>query len=141
MDLKTMLLPEKVVTFDFPGCPGFEVKLAFLSKESNQAIFKKCQVQKFDKSRQPVTEFDDELFLQLYVKAVIKGWSGLKLKYLRELVLVEVPTSKEEEELEYSEDNALELMKNSTIFDNWISEVISDLGNFTKSNSKKKSQD
>ena len=142
MDLQSMLLPEKVVSFDFPGCPDFEVKLAFLSKESNQAIFKKCQVQKFDsKTRQPITEFDDELFLQLYVKAVIKGWKGLKLKYLRDLVLVEVPANKEDEELEYSEDNALELMKNSTIFDNWISEVISDLGNFTKNNSKKKSEE
>lgn len=142
MELKTLLLPEKTVTFDFPGCDDFKVDLAFLSKESNQAIFKKCQVQKFDpKTRQPNTEFDDELFLQLYVKAVIKGWKGLKLKYLKELVLVEVPTSKEEEELEYSEENALELMKNSTIFDSWIGEVLSDLGNFTKSKSVKKSKE
>ena len=142
MDLKTMLLPEKTVTFDFPGCEGFKVDLAFLSKESNQAIFKKCQVQKFDtKTRQATTELDDELFLKLYVNSVIKGWKGLKLKYLKELVLVEVPASKEDEELEYSEDNALELMKNSNIFDTWIGEVISDLANFTKSSSAMKSKE
>ena len=137
-----MLLPEKTVTFDFPGCEGFKVDLAFLSKESNQAILKKCQVQKFDaKTRQPSTELDDDLFLQLYVTSVVKGWKGLKLKYLRELVLVEVPVNKEEEELEYSEENAVELMKNSNIFDTWIGEVISDLSNFTKSSSKKKSEE
>ena len=135
-----MLLPEKTVTFDFPGCEGFTVDLAFLSKESNQAIFKKCQVEKFDsKTRQPKTEFDDELFLKLYVKAIIKGWSGLKLKYLKELVLIDIPKDKEEDELDFSEENALELMKNSTVFDNWISEVISDLSNFTQSSTTKKS--
>lgn len=129
-----MLLPEKTVTFDFPGCEGFKLELTFLSKESNQKIFKKCQKQEIDpKTRKPVEKFDDELFLDLYVRAIIKGWSGLKLKYLEELVLVNIPEDQKEEELEYSEDNALHLMKNSVIFDNWISEVISDLGNFTQS--------
>lgn len=135
MELKSMLLPEKTVTFDFPGCEGFKLDLTFLSKESNQALYKKCQKTVINpKNRQPMEEFDDELFLDLFVRAILKGWTGLKLKYLKELVLVEVPEEQQEEELEYSEDNALHLMKNSVIFDNWISEVISDLGNFTQSN-------
>lgn len=130
-----MLLPEKTVSFDFPGCEGFEVELAFLSKERNQEIFKKCQKTTFDsRTRQPVEKFDDELFLQLYVNAILKGWSGLKLKYLKELVLVEVPKEDENKELDYTEENALDLMKNSVVFDNWISEVISDLGKFTTNN-------
>jgi hypothetical protein len=141
MELKSMLLPEKVVTFDFPGCEGFKLDLCFLSRESNQAILKKCQRTVIDpKTRQPKEEFDDELFLQLYVKSIIKGWSGLKLKYLKELVLVDVPEDQEEEELDYSESNALELMKNSTILDGWISDMIKDLANFTQSSSTKKSE-
>jgi hypothetical protein len=142
MDLKSMLLPEKTVTFDFPGCEGFKVDLSFLSKESNQSILKKCQVTKFDqKTRQPIEEFDDDLFLSIYVKSIIKGWAGLKLKYLKELVLIEVPENQEEELLDYTEDNALNLMKNSTIFDNWIGDQISDLGKFISSNSTKKSEE
>jgi len=134
-----MLLPEKTVTFDFPGCEGFKIDLSFLSKESNQKIFKKCQKTVIDpKTRRPGEEFDDDLFLEIYVKSVIKGWTGLKYKYLKELVLVDVPEGEEDTELEYSESNALELMKASTTFDGWISEVISDLGNFTKSNSQEK---
>lgn len=134
-NLKSMLLPEKKVTFDFPGCEGFKVDLAFLSKESNQAIYKKCQRKEFDTAtRQPIEVFDDDLFLTVYVKSIIKGWKGLKLKYLTELVLVEVPEDQEEDELEYNDDNALNLMKNSVIFDNWVAAQISDLGNFTKSN-------
>lgn len=141
MELKSMLLPEKQVTFDFPGCEGFKIDLCFLSRESNQAILKKCNKTIIDpKTRQPVTEFDDELFLQLYVKSIIKGWSGLKLKYLRELVLVDIPEDQEEEELDYSEANALDLMKNSTVLDGWITDMLKDLENFTKSNSTEKSK-
>jgi len=134
-----MLLSEKVVTFDFPGCEGLTFDLTFLSKESNQALFKKCQKTKFDsKTRQPIEEFDDDLFLELYVRAIVKGWKGLKLKYLKELVLVEVEEKEENKLLDYSEENALELMKASTIFDAWLSEVITDLGNFTSIDSTKK---
>lgn len=135
LKLKSMLIPEKVVTFDFPGCEDLTFNLTFLSKESNQAIYNKCKTTKFDrKSRQPIESFDDELFLQLYVKAILKGWDGFKLKYLKELVLIEVEEGQEEELLPYSEENALDLMKASTTVDNWISEVISDIGNFTSNN-------
>jgi len=140
MDLKNMLLPEKVVTFEFPGCEGLSFDLAFLSKESNQALYKKCQRTKFDKQRNEVEDFDDVLFLQLYVKSIVKGWKGFKLNYLTEFVLADVG-SHGEEELDFSDENALELMKNSVLFDNWVSKVIADLGNFTTSVSKTKLED
>ncbi len=139
MDLKSMLLPEKVVTFDFPGCDELTFDLAFLSKESNQTLFKKCQKTRFDtKTRQPIEEFDDELFLELYVASIVKGWKGFKMKYLKELVLVEIDPTRDETLLPFSPEDALDLMKNSTIFDSWVSEVISDLGNFTSNDSMTK---
>lgn len=139
MELKTLLLPEKTVTFEFPGCEGLTFDLTFLSKESNQKLVKKCTRPVVDsKTRQTREEFDSDLFLKLYVSAIVKGWSGFKLKYLKELVLVEVPKNQEEELLDYSDDNALELMKNSTIFDNWVSGVIEDISNFTTKNSSEK---
>ena len=73
MDLKSMLLPEKVVTFYFPGCDGLTFDLAYLSKDSNQVLYKKCQKTTFNRTRQPIEEFDDDLFLQLYVKSIVKG--------------------------------------------------------------------
>ena len=136
-----MLLPEKVVTFDFPGCEGLSFDLVFLSKESNQALYKKCQTTKFDVNRNEVTEFNDELFLQLYVKSIVRGWKGFKAKYLRELVLADVPVSEEETEFPYTDEGALDLMKNSVLFDNCVSGVIQDLGNFTQKDSTKKSEE
>lgn len=142
MDLKNMLLSEKVVSFDFPGCKGLKFNLAYLSKESNQALIKKCQTTKFNtKSRQAEQEFDDELFLELYVRAIVKGWNGFKLKFLKTLVLVDVAEDDEENELDFSDDNALNLMKNSVLFDTWVSDVIGDLGNFTSSGLTSKSKE
>ena len=139
MDLKSMLLPEKTVTFDFPGCEGLTFDLAFLSKESNQVLLKKCQRPKIDsKTRQSVDELDEDLFLKLYVKAIIKGWDGFKKIYLKELVLVKIPEGEEEDLLLYTDDNALELMKASVVLDTWISEVISDLGKFMQPTSTQK---
>ena len=133
MDIKSMLLPEKVVTFDFPDCEGLSFDLAFLSKERNQALLKKCQTTKFDISGNEVTEFNDDLFLQLYVKSIVRGWKGFKAKYLRKLVLADVPKNEEEIEFPFTDEGALDLMKNSVLFDSWVSGVIKNLGNFTQS--------
>lgn len=132
LSLKTLLVPSKSLEVEYPGMPEFVVQLAFLSRETLQTIRKKATKTSF-KNRQPVEELNDELFLELYVKASIKGWTGLKLKYVEQLAPIDLGQNDPEAELEYSEENALYLMKNSTNFDQFVSEQVSDLGNFTKS--------
>lgn len=132
LSLKSMLVPSKEITVEYPGMPGFEVQVSFLSRETLQNIRKKATKTTF-KNRQPVEELNDELFLELYVKGSIKGWSGLKLKYLEQLAPVDVSGEDSEAELNYTEENALYLMKSSTNFDSFISEKVTDLGNFSKS--------
>lgn len=127
-----MLVPSKTVQVEYPGMPGFTVDVCFLSRETLQNIRKKATKTTF-KNRQPLEELNDELFLELYVKASIKGWSGLTLKYLEQLAPVDVGGEDLETELEYTEENALYLMKASTNFDAFISEQVTDLGNFSKS--------
>ena len=132
LSLKTLLVPSKNVSVEFPGFDGFLVDLAFLSRETLVNIRKKATKVTF-KNRQPVEELNDELFLQLYVQASIKGWKGLKLSHLQLLAPVDLTGHKLDEELEYSEENALWLMKSSSQFDSWISEQVTDLGNFQTS--------
>jgi hypothetical protein len=132
LSLKTLLVPSKALDAEYPGMPDFKVSLAFLSRETLQNIRKKATKTTF-KNRQPVEELNDDLFLELYVKSSIKGWSGLKLKYLEQLVPVDLTGQDPNALLEYSEENALYLMKNSTNFDSFISEQVTDLGNFTTS--------
>jgi hypothetical protein len=136
ISLKTLLVPSKTVEVDYPGLVGFTVKVSFLSRETLVNIRKKATKTAF-KNRQPVEELNDELFLQLYVKEAIKGWNGLKLSHLEQLAPVDLTGQDPEAELEYSEENALFLMKNSSNFDAFVSETVTDLGNFQTSSDKK----
>ena len=129
-------MPSKSVKAEYPGMPGFVVDLAFLSRETLLNIRKKSTKTTF-KNRQAAEEFNEDLFLQLYVENAIKGWDGLKLSYLEQLAPVDLKDQDSDAELEYTAENALYLMKNSSNFDAFISEQVSDLGNFSTSNSSK----
>ena len=129
-----MLVPSKEITVEYPGMPGFEVDLSFLSRDTLQTIRKKATKTTF-KNRQPQEELNDDLFLELYVKSSIRGWRGLKLSYLEQLAPDKIEGADSDELLEYTEENALYLMKSSVNFDSFISEQVTDLGNFTKNKS------
>lgn len=133
ISLKTLLVPSKSLEVEYPGMPDFKVQVCFLSRETLVSIRKKATKTSF-KNRQPVEELNDELFLELYVKACVKGWTGFKLKYLENLAPVDLSEQKDlEAELEFSEENALFLMKSSSNFDSFISEKVTELGNFSTS--------
>jgi len=135
LSLKTLLAPSKTVEVEYPGMPGFKITVAFLSRDTLIGIRKNSTKVSF-KNRQASEEMDDKKFLQLYVEASIKAWSGLKLKYVEELAPIELGTNSPDALLEFSNDNALFLMQNSTNFDAFISETVTDLGNFSQASSK-----
>jgi hypothetical protein len=132
LSLKSLLVPSKQVEVEYPGMPGFLIQVAFLSRETLLTIRKKSTKTTF-KNRQPTEEFNEDLFLQLYVENAIKGWTGFKLQYLEQLAPVDLTDQNLEDELEYTTENALFLMKNSSNFDAFITEQVGDLGNFSKS--------
>lgn len=130
LSLKSVVVPSKEVTLDYPGLAGFKITLAFLSRDTLISLRKKATVSKFSKGRQIEDTLDDELFLQLFASATIKGWEGFKLAYVEQLMPVDLGDEDREKELEFTSDNALALMKNSPEFDSYINSVITDLGNF-----------
>jgi len=133
MKLKDLMVDTKAAWLDFPGAPGFQVKVANLSRKELIALRKRCISQKFDrKTRQMIEDLDEEKFITEFTKATVKGWSGLKLKYLEDLILVDLKDQDLELELEYDEEQAQVLVQNSTEFDNWINEVVFDLANFRR---------
>ena len=131
LSLKALLVPSKTVEVDYPGLNGFKINVVFLSRETLVGIRKKATKTSF-KNRQPVEELDDKLFLQLYVNACIKSWSGFKLSYLEQLAPVDLTGQDLDGELPYDQDNALFLMQSSANFDAFISETVTELSNFTK---------
>jgi hypothetical protein len=130
ISLKSLLVPSKTVDVEYPGMSGFVVTLSFLTRESLINIRKKSTKTSF-KNRQPTEEFNEQLFLELYTKAAIKGWKGLKLSYVEQLAPVDLTGQNPEATLGFTEENALYLMKESSDFDAFITEKVSDLGNFS----------
>jgi len=145
MDLKSLLVDSKTTWAEFPGLDGFEVELANLSRKELVNLRKKCTTNKFNRKTRAFEEsLDDEKFVKEFTEATIKGWKGLKLKYLEDLVLVDLENNDVDSELTYTLENAQHLVENSSEFDNWLNEVVFDLENFrTKQSGKtvKKSGD
>ena len=132
ISLASLMTPSKTVTLEFPGFNDVTVDLCYLAREEILKLRKKCVTTKFSKkTRQPEEILDEDKFLVEYCKAVIKNWSGLKYRYLEELLLVDISALDPEDVLIYTQDNAELLMKNSGDFDTWVTETVSELENFT----------
>ena len=131
MELKNLLVDSKTTWVEFPGLDGFEVELANLSRKELVALRKKCTTNKFNRKTRAFEEsLDDNKFIKEFTESTVKGWKGLKLKYLEDLLLVDLKNNDIESELEYSTENAEQLVENSNEFDNWLNEVVFDLENF-----------
>jgi hypothetical protein len=131
MELKSLMVHTKDAWVEFPGLDGFEVKVVNLARKELISLRKRCVTQKFDrKTRQPIEELDDEKFIAEFTRATIKGWKGLKLKYLETLLLVDISGKDPEAELDYSSENAEHLVSNSADFDTWLNETVFELDNF-----------
>ena len=140
LNLDELILPEKTVSFEFPDCEGFEIDLTLLGKDEMQKLQERCTIKKLDpRSRKIYPKLDEEKFLDEYVRATIKGWEGFKVKYLKNFVISTAEEKyDEDDEINYTHENAMSLIRNSNLFDSWISDMTTDLSNFTKGSSKKK---
>ena len=131
MELKSLLVDSKTTWVEFPGLDDFEVELANLSRKELIALRKRCTQNKFNRKTRAFEEsLDDDKFVKEFTEATVKGWKGLKLKYLEDLVLVDLSGQDAESMLDWDMENALQLVENSSEFDNWLNEVVFDLDNF-----------
>jgi hypothetical protein len=131
MELKSLLVATKTTWVEFPGLDGFEVELANLSRKELLALRKRCTQNKFNRKTRGFEEsLDDEKFVKEFTAATVKGWKGLKLEYLEDLLLVDITGQDPKAELDYTDENAIQMVENSSEFDNWLNEVVFDLDNF-----------
>ena len=131
MELKNLLVDSKTTWVEFPGLENFEVELANLSRKELVALRKRCTQNKFNRKTRAFEEsLDDDKFIKEFTSSTVKGWKGLKLSYLEDLLLVDISKENENDQLPYNSDNAEQLVENSSEFDNWLNEVVFDLENF-----------
>ena len=131
MNLKALMVDTKSAWVNYNGLDGFEVEVVNLGREKLINLRKSCIETKFDrKTKTPMEELNEKKFIAAFTGETIKGWKGLKFKYLEELMLVDISGQDPEKELDYSAENAELLVSNSSDFDTWLNAVVFDLENF-----------
>lgn len=117
---------------EFDGLDGFEIKIAYLSREELNKMIKANTRTAFSPvTRQKEDKLDQELFMQCLVKASILDWKGLTLTHASSLMPMKFPEELDlSTEIEYDAEAAVELVKNSPVFDGWLNDVIFNLNNF-----------
>lgn len=129
--LKDLKVDTKSAWIEYPGLRGFEVELVNQARPKIVELRKRCMISKFDrKTKQPVETLDEDKFVSEFCKAVIKGWKGLKIKHLEELMLVDLEGKDPEMEVPYTQEDAETLLVNSSDFDEWVNNSVFDLQNF-----------
>jgi len=127
------MVTEKITEVDFPDIDGFKVQLCYVGRDRMMKIRNQALVYKFNKrTRQREEEVDNDKFLELYSEAVIKGWSGLNVRGLATLLPIDTSGSDAKEDVPYSPDDALLLLKNSTIFDQFVTDSLNNFEVFEK---------
>jgi len=131
--IKNLVAKETTTWVEFPDIDGFEVNLRYLTREDLMKIRNASLTYKFNKrTRQREEEIDNEKFLDHYAEKAIVGWKGLKVKHLPVLLPVDISSMDANENIEYSEEEALELLKSSTVFDQFVTDAMNDFEQFSK---------
>lgn len=130
--LKSISRKELTAWIEVDGCPGFEVEVTALSRTELSELAKSCSKTVFNRhTKQKEQEIDSDLFAERFVERTVKGWKGFTFRHALNLIPAELPADTAlDEEIEYSFDEALFLVKQSAEFDSWLNEVISDLTRF-----------
>jgi hypothetical protein len=125
------MVDKKSAWVAYPGYDGLEIELVNLSREKLVELRNECMHMTFDrKSRVPLEKLDEKKFVKEFTRATIKNWKGFKLKYLEDMILVDLGDTDPDTEMEYSQENAELLVSNSSDFDNWLNDAVFDLSNF-----------
>lgn len=131
--IKSLLITgDKTIDVPFPDLEEFVVKVSYVTREDLVKIRNQALVYKFNKrTRQREEEVDNDKFVEAYCERVIKGWSGLKVKHLPKLLAADISSMRPDEEIPYSGEEALELLRNSSLFDQFITDTMNDLEAFS----------
>ena len=130
--IASLMATETVVDVEFPDVEEFVISLVYLNREDLMKIRNTSLTFKFNKrTRQREEEIDNDKFLAAYCERAIKGWKGLKVKHLPLLLPVDISGDDGEESIEYSKEEALSLITNSTVFDQFITDTMNEFEQFS----------
>ena len=130
--IASLMATETVVDVEFPDVEEFVISLVYLNREDLMKIRNASLTFRFNKrTRQREEEIDNDKFLAAYCERALKGWKGLKVKHLPLLLPVDISGDDGEEEIPYSQEEALSLITNSTVFDQFVTDTMNEFEQFS----------
>lgn len=129
IDLKDIAIDTREVEVTYPGLEHFVVKMRYISRSKSQSILKGAQVTKLVNGRS-MQELDQDKFNVDFAREAIIGWKGLTIGDLENLMLIDAGDRDISEEVPYSVDNAMVLMKNSSAFEEFVNTTVFNLDSF-----------
>ena len=132
--LSSMLTNKLEAWVEFEGLEGFEVKIAYLSRdELNKIRNNVTRISWSPKTRQKEETIDQDLFVSEFVKACVIDWKGFTLQNASKILPLDIPEGADlQEVIDFSPEEAVALASNSAVFDAWLNDVIFDLANFQR---------
>jgi len=105
---------------EYEGIPGFEVEIAYVSKQHMIQIVETCTKHVYNKEeRRFEDQLDREKVARHWAEKIILSWRGLTLEKFQRLFPIEVKPSEKDLEVEPTLENRITLIWNSTDFENW----------------------
>lgn len=132
MKLSDIVVDAKSVWVDFEGVPGFSVEVNYIPRTEMTRLIRDCQKSEMNrKTRQIEMKLDEDKFIRKLVERAINDWKGLTPKKVNEnFVPVQVTAENENVNVPFDVDSAVTLIKESSVFDDWLNEKIADLDSF-----------
>lgn len=130
IDLKKVALETKEADVEYLGIKGFVVRVQHVSRVRSQEILDQSQVPVMENGHVLRYEQDDKKFITALAKAAIVGWKGLTVAGVEELMLVDLGDVDGDTLVEYTPENAEQLMTSSRAFLNFINDTVFRIDSF-----------
>ena len=133
MKISNLVADKRTVTVEYPGIDGFKVSLCYLGRDELVKIRERNMHFKFNPATGNREEsVDNDAFLKDYTEKVIIGWTGLKVKHLEKLFPAETEGLDPNEEVDYSDENAYTIVRESVAFDQWLTDCMTHVEMFNR---------
>jgi len=129
-----MIKNEEVKTVWVTFVDDFKIELRYLPRFELQKLAKKSTVAGWER-HQKIDKLDDDIYLRSFIERTIVSWKGLTQTTLAKIIPIKVTNP--ETELDFSIDNAFQLLKNAYDLDTFITNSVMDLSKFQDESEKK----
>lgn len=131
--LKALHQKDKRAIFTYPNS-DFKVEIRFLQPSEVDRINQECQVMKYNKNlKGEFLELDNDKFVSELAKYCVVGWTGLTFAVASDLLpLDESAIEDMSEEIEYCEEDAVEIIRESATLSEWVLKRARDLKTFRR---------